>query len=194
VPPPVEGVSVDLLPIVGTVLVNGQPIALLVGRQLPFGAIIDATNGTVVLQSIKNGVLQQMQFAGGIFQVFQLPDGTTQLVLQGGDFSVCQSFKPPKVKAKAKTTKKKKTTRRASSAAVLSNAHTVRVLWGNGEGSFQTKGKYAAATVRGTIYEVADRCDGTFTKVERGIVSVHDDALNKDVTVNAGESYLAKAK
>src|SRR5262249_35281726 len=130
-----------------------------------------------------------------IFQIFQLPDGTTQLVLVGGDFSVCASFKPPKVTPKPKKPKgkssKKHTTRQL---AGTKQAQTVRALWGNGQGSFQTKGRYAAATVRGTIYYVADRCDGTFTRVERGIVSVHDDVLNKTVTVNAGESYLAKAK
>ena len=48
--------------------------------------------------------------------------------------------------------------------------------------------------MRGTIYYVADRCDGTITRVEQGIVAVHDDVLNKNVTVNAGQSYLAKAK
>jgi hypothetical protein len=194
-PPPVEGVSVDVLPLSGTVLVNGQPLQA--GQQIPLGSIIDATHGTVVLQSFKDGVLQQMQFSGAVFQVFQLPDGTTQLVLQGGDFTVCKAFKPPTLpKAKAKTAKAKtaKKTVRHTSSALAQTAPVVRALWGNGQGSFQTKGRYAAATVRGTVYYVADRCDGTITRVERGIVSVHDDVLNKDVTVNAGGSYLAKAK
>src|SRR5207249_601326 len=78
-PPPVEGVSVDVLPLSGTVLVNGHPLQA--GQQIPLGSVIDARNGTVVLQSVKDGVIQQMQFSGAIFQVFQLPDGTTQLVL-----------------------------------------------------------------------------------------------------------------
>jgi hypothetical protein len=198
VPGPVEDVAVDVEPLTGTVLVNGQPLQA--GLQIPLGSIVDTTKGTVVLFSVVNGVIQRMQFAGAVFQIFQLPDGTAQLVLVGGDFSVCASFKPPTVKAKPKKTSKaktstatttKKTTRQLSATR---QAATVRGLWGNGQGSFQTKGRYAAATVRGTIYYVADRCDGTITRVEQGIVAVHDDVLNKNVTVNAGQSYLAKAK
>jgi hypothetical protein len=174
-PPAVQGVSVDVFPFAGTVLVNGQPLR--VGQQIPLGSIIDARHGTVVLQSIVNGVVQSMQFAGGIFQVLQLPDGTIQLVLKGGDFSICKASK--------------KTTRHTASAA---NATTVRRLWGNGKGKFQTKGRYAAATVRGTIYLVADRCDGTFTRVREGTVSVQDFVLKKTVSITAPKSYLAKGK
>ena len=66
------------------------------------------------------------------------------------------------------------------------------MLWGNGHGSFQTKGRYAAATVRGTIYKVADRCDGTVTQVRQGVLSVLDLVRNKTVSVSAPDSYLAK--
>jgi hypothetical protein len=170
-PPPVQGQSVDVLPFLGIVLVNGQPLQ--VGQQIPLGAIIDATNGTVILTSIVNGVLQSAQFAGGIFQVLQLPDGTTQLVLVGGNFNICKATK---------------TTRLAE------NARTVRRLWGNGKGNFQTKGRYASATVRGTIWLVADRCDGTFVRVRSGIVSVQNFVTKKNVNVTAGHSYLAKPK
>src|SRR5206468_4722535 len=121
-PGPVQGVSVDVFPFKGTVLVNGQPLQ--VGQQIPLGSIIDARKGTVVLQSVVNGVIQSMQFAGGIFQVFQLADGTIQLVLEGGDFSVCKT--PPKPKKQA--------TQRHTSAVL--NAKSVRGLWGNGKGSF----------------------------------------------------------
>ena len=43
-------------------------------------------------------------------------------------------------------------------------------LWGNGKGKFRTSGKYSSATVRGTIWLVEDRCEGTLTKVTRGTV------------------------
>ena len=43
-------------------------------------------------------------------------------------------------------------------------------LWGSGKGKFRTNGKYSAATVRGTIWLVEDRCEGTLTKVPRGTV------------------------
>ena len=67
-------------------------------------------------------------------------------------------------------------------------------LWGNGKGKFRTNGKYSAATVRGTIWLVQDRCDGTLTKVRRGTVAVRDFKRKKTVTVKAGHSYLARAQ
>jgi CSLREA domain-containing protein len=180
-PGPVQGVSANVFPLVGTVLVNGQP--LVVGQQIPLGSTVDARNGTVLIRVVVNGVVQEMQFSGGIFQLLQLPNGTVQLVLTGGDFSICKATKS-----------KKNGVRVTGSASRADNARTVRMLWGNGKGSFQTKGRYAAATVRGTIYQVADRCDGTFTRVRQGTVSVQDLVLNKTVSVPAGRSYLAKAK
>jgi hypothetical protein len=66
-------------------------------------------------------------------------------------------------------------------------------LWGSGKGKFRTNGKYSAATVRGTIWLVEDRCEGTFTKVRRGTVRVRDFRRKKTVTVKAGHTYLARA-
>jgi len=67
----------------------------------------------------------------------------------------------------------------------------VRQLWGDGKGSFQKRGRYAAATVRGTHWLTADRCDGTLTRVVRGVASVADLPKHTTVTVRAGRSYLA---
>lgn len=69
---------------------------------------------------------------------------------------------------------------------------TIRQLWGDGKGHFQTRGLYAAATVRGTKWRVADRCDGTLTTVTRGVVAVRDFRRRKTVLVRAGQSYLAR--
>ena len=69
-----------------------------------------------------------------------------------------------------------------------------RKLWGSGKGKFRTSGKYSSATVRGTIWLVEDRCDGTLTKVTRGTVQVRDLRRKKTVTVRAGHSYLARAQ
>jgi ferric-dicitrate binding protein FerR (iron transport regulator) len=68
----------------------------------------------------------------------------------------------------------------------------IRKLRGNGRGRFRTRGRYSAATVRGTDWTVEDRCDGTLTRVKRGRVSVRDFRRRKTVTVRAGKSYLAK--
>jgi hypothetical protein len=41
---------------------------------------------------------------------------------------------------------------------------------------------------------VADRCDGTLTKVTEGAVAVRDRVRHKTVLVKAGHSYLARAR
>jgi ferric-dicitrate binding protein FerR (iron transport regulator) len=67
-------------------------------------------------------------------------------------------------------------------------------LWGSGKGKFRTSGKYASATVRGTIWLTQDECDGTLIRVKRGTVQVRDLTRHKTVTVKAGHSYLARAR
>jgi hypothetical protein len=62
------------------------------------------------------------------------------------------------------------------------------------KGKFRTIGRYASATVRGTAWQMIDRCDGTLTVVARGIVSVIDLRRHTTVLVGAGHSYLAKAR
>jgi PKD repeat protein len=179
-PPPVKGVSVDVLPFTGTVLVNGLP--LVAGQQIPFGATVDTTNGTVLIETISpTGSLDAAYFAGAVFKLVKTPAGLTELLLQGGNFNVCNvKSKRHSASAAAKPPKKKKTT-------------VVRSLWGNGHGQFVTQGKYAAATVRGTIWNTQDRCDGTFVQVQRGVVSVLDLVRHKTKSVTAGNSLLVPA-
>jgi hypothetical protein len=116
--------------------------------------------------------------AGGITAAFKLVrgrDGTTPVVelrLVKGDFSPCK--------------------RKKASASRAQNARTVRQLWGNGKGRFRTTGRYASATVRGTNWLTADRCDGTQVKVRTGVVAVLDIPHRRTVSVRAGGSYLAK--
>jgi len=38
-----------------------------------------------------------------------------------------------------------------------------------------------------------ERCDGTLTRVTRGVVSVRDERARRTVIVRAGSSYLARA-
>ena len=70
----------------------------------------------------------------------------------------------------------------------------VRALWGTGKGSFRTKGRYSSATVRGTLWYHADRCDGTYTQVNEGVVTVLDVARKKTLIVRAGHSVLVRPK
>ncbi len=157
----------------GTVLVNGRPFT---GGTIPYRSIVDVTNGRLLLRA-DTGTLT-VRGAGGISAVFVLLRGVdrkrsvVELRLTRGDFSVC-----PK--------------RKTSSARRIA-ATTVRQLWGDGKGAFRTRGRYSAATVRGTNWLTADRCDGTFTRVVRGVIQVSDLPLRRQVTVRAGRTYLAR--
>ena len=71
---------------------------------------------------------------------------------------------------------------------------TIRRLRGRAKGRYRTRGRRSAATVRGTKWTVADRCDGTLTKVKRGKVAVRDFRKKKTIVLRRGKSYLAKAR
>ena len=60
--------------------------------------------------------------------------------------------------------------------------------------SSRTKGRYSAATVLGTKWTVADRCDGTLTHDITDSVAVTDFVHHKTIVLHAGQSYLAKAR
>jgi hypothetical protein len=45
--------------------------------------------------------------------------------------------------------------------------------------------------VRGTIWKVVDRCDGTLTRVTEGAVSVRDRHTGRRTLVRAGERHFA---
>jgi hypothetical protein len=196
-PDPVAGVNFNVVPISGTVLVNG--VLLPDAKQIPFGATIDATNGIVSITTIgPNGLPQTAFFYGGVFQLLQGPGGVTNLLLVGGDFSVC-----PVVTAKAKPTSKTKSTAGRTLQGVLAaqakappknSKKVVRAIWGSGKGSFRTTGRFSSATVRGTLWYNADRCDGTYTKVNVGTVTVLDLPRNKILIVKAPSSVLVRPK
>ena len=64
-------------------------------------------------------------------------------------------------------------------------------LWGDGKGNFRTTGRNSAATVRGTKWLTQERCDGTLTRVVRGVVKVKNLRTGKVVTITGGHSYLS---
>jgi hypothetical protein len=70
----------------------------------------------------------------------------------------------------------------------------VRQLWGSGKGNFRTVGSYASATVRGTIWLTADRCDGSQVTVRQGVVQVRDLVRRTTVSVRAGHTYFARKR
>lgn len=133
------------------------------------------TRGTIVLTT-DTGTLK-LNGAGGISAVFKLLRGRdngnpiVELRLVKGDFAVCK---------------------RRTSGVHRSAATVVRQLWGDGKGSFRTRGRYSSATVRGTNWLTADRCDGTQTRVVRGVLQIADFPQRRQVIVRAGRSYLAR--
>ena len=69
----------------------------------------------------------------------------------------------------------------------------IRRLRARGRGRFRTRGRYSSATVRGTTWTIADRCDGTLTSVRSGTVAVRDFRRRRTIIVRAGKAYLARA-
>jgi hypothetical protein len=67
-----------------------------------------------------------------------------------------------------------------------------RRLFGRAHGRFRSRGRFSTATVRGTEWTMADRCDGTLTRVKKGTVRVRDLGRKRTVTLKSGQSYLAR--
>jgi hypothetical protein len=144
------------------------------------GSIIDARKGRVriTIENAKGG-LDTADFYEGIFKIVQLAKGSkfATLELYGGKFNGCP--RAPKVKLTAARKR-------------LSKTRSVRHLWGSGKGAFRTKGRFSAATIRGTTWLTDDRCNGTLTRVTQGAVSVRDFTKKKTVVVKAPKKYLAR--
>jgi CSLREA domain-containing protein len=176
-PKPVNGAKVVIAPKEGKVKIklpgSSKFVPLTEIKQVPVGAIIDATNGKVTLTSIDAaGNEQSAVFFGGVFKVVQR-SGNGLVVLK-----LLDTFSCPATASAGK--------------ASASAAHGSGKLWGSGHGNFRTEGNNGAATVRGTIWLVEDRCDETtFFRTRRGVVSVRDFAKGKTLSVPAGKTYVA---
>jgi len=179
-PPPIpeNGDSVVVAPKAGTVFVTvpgGKKVKLEAGQTIPVGSIVDATRGKVTLTSInKKGETQTAVFFGGIFLVQQ----------QEGSGLVVLKLRGPLKCGKGRGGNRLTGLERGGSKS--------RKLWGSGKGNFRTEGNNGSATVRGTIWLTEDRCDGTFFKVRRGVVTIRDFAANETFPLGKGKSYLAQ--
>lgn len=179
---PVPGVIVGVKEVSGKVMIREAGSTKFVDlngeTEIPVGSQVDTLHGTVRLTAaLGGGKSNTADFYQGVFTIFQKKAGGafTTLRLDGGSFKNCG---------------------RASSGALSVEAKSkrpVRRVWGSGKGRFTTRGRYSSATVRGTKWLTLDRCDGTLTKVLRGIVRVRDFRARKNVDVRAGRSYLARA-
>ena len=190
-PPPVEGRNVDVVRVSGTVLIRVPPSRKFVpldpaGVQLPVGAEVDTTKGRVriVAATAPTGlVTKTADFYGGIFKVTQPASGKGRVdVTLTGALGHCSKF-TSRSAGGAKTKKGK-----------AKPGPKSRFVWGDGHGQFRTVGQRGSAAVRGTKWQVQDRCDGsTLVTVARGIVAVADNVKHKTVLVKAGHSYLIRA-
>ncbi len=218
-PPPVLGKTVNVTPVSGVVYIELPPGATLASystaslspfspfaqgpqafealakgrafvplteaRQIPVGSILETTHGVVGITTATtaspNGKLQTGNFGAGSFKLLQnrKQKGLTDLdIIDNHSASqVCATVgKPGRGKAYA---------------AKLSSKTLGRVN-ASGHGHFAVRGQYSAATVRGTVWSVANRCEGTLTHVTRGVVSVRDFRRRKTITLFTGQSYLAR--
>ena len=181
-PAPVLAARGNLDPVSGQVrlrLPGSHRFVALTGlTQVPFGTVVDATNGTVsVTTADGGGGTQTMTFYLGEFMLTQNRNGRTVATLEGGDESICRA---PRGRRRA----------RASTA----KTHAVRKLWASGHGSFSTKGHYAAGAVLGTRWLTEDLCGATLIRVFTDEVAVTDFVRHRRVIVTAGHSYLARAR
>jgi Ca2+-binding RTX toxin-like protein len=159
-----------------------RSVALHERLRIPLGSAIDARHGMVRLRTAAAAAKikrrQDAMFFDGAFRIArkQGPNGRTDIGLMGGNFAACRSARPA-----------------GAAAHAAAAQRSVRRLWGNGRGRFRTRGRYSAATVRGTTWLTEDRCDGTLTRVKKGTVTVRDLVRNRTITIRAGHSYLARA-
>ena len=165
-----------MLPVSGTVRVKRRGscryVELKAGEQIPNGSSVDARDGRVTIVAAQSGTrVERADFFDGLFTVSQSRRLTTVTLTEelscarGGKASTSQKRKPK-----------------------------TRKLWGDGKGKFRTKGRYAAATVRGTRWLVQDGCDYTRVQVRQGSVSVRDSVRKRTVIVRKGKSYTARRR
>ena len=196
-PDPVLGRQINVAPVKGRVRIalprrRGRGAArasqkglrfvrLREARQIPVGSFLDTRKGTVRLQSARNrrGTRQTGTFNGGLFKSLQ----SRKRRLKGlTTLSLSSKFKSCVRRGKG-----------AQAQTALSRRR-LRRLRGSARGRFRTRGRYSAATVRGTKWGVIDRCDNTLTRVSSGRVAVRDFRRKKTIIVRAGKSYTARAK
>jgi hypothetical protein len=178
----VLGRAGNVAPVSGAVLVKLPGTKTFVTlsslQSIPFGTIIDARNGRVLVTTASShGGTQTGEFFEGEFVLTQGRNGLVTAVLADGNFAVCPTAKERAHRAVASTSHKR----------------VVRKLWANAHGSFSTKGNYAAGAVQGTEWLTEDRCDGTLIRVTRDKVAVSNLVNHHHVLVKPGHVYLAKA-
>jgi uncharacterized repeat protein (TIGR01451 family) len=184
-PSPRYGRTFNLFPVSGKVSyrlphhVTYQPLVDL--TSVPARTEINATHGTAGLVSARN------------------PANTRQTGrFTGTRFVVSYHRASPGTKHSRKTLLVTRlrlsaplTCARRHLADATAHGRDTRSLWGNGRGNFETHGRYAAATVRGTHWHTTDTCTTTTIYVRQGVVDVYDYLRRIHVFVTTGHKYTA---
>lgn len=187
-PAPVLGESENAAPVSGMVfvLVGGRLVPLTGATRIRSGTKIDALHGALALTAA-TGVKHRTQsgrFGGAVFKVTQAragqSRGLTTLTLISGAFKGAPSYATCKARGAS------------DPSAAAASSKTVQLLRASAHGKFRTTGRYSAATVRGTVWTIADRCDGTFVHDVTDSVAVTDFVRHRTIVLHAGQSYLAK--
>jgi hypothetical protein len=202
-PPHTLGNTFNISLVNGVVLIkiHGVFIPLTELQQIPKNTVINALHGTLSITTAVPGgsggahdaaakgkkkkkkvKTQSGTFGGAVFKLTQAHSGLATLALVENAFKGAPSYA---------TCKKPKA---ADATAAALSAKTLQLLHANAKGKFRTSGKYSAATVRGTKWTIADRCDGTLTHDIFHSVAVTDFVRHKTIILHAGQSYLAKPR
>jgi hypothetical protein len=164
-------------------------VRLTAATQIPIGSEINSLDGSLklVTATARKGTTQSGTFRGAIFKLTQTARGASKglatLSLVEGAFTGAPTYASCKGPGTATD----------MDAATASSSKVLQLLRASAHGKFRTRGRYSAATVLGTIWTVADRCDGTLTRDFTDRVSVTDFVRHKTIVLHAGQSYLAKA-
>jgi hypothetical protein len=201
VSPPVLGKSVVARPRLGTVLVrlpgasSFAPLESI--ANLPLGSELDVSDGSVVVffATSPTGKRAKAISTGGRFIVdqperYDLGQRPGELSLSGPLLG-CGASPRTQVRGQAAAA-------REPLAIAAAKARHGRRLKVRARGRIRTRGRYGAATVRGTRWTTVDRCDthprpGTLVVVSKGLVAVRSFALRRTVLVPAGARFLAPA-
>ena len=186
-PPPQRSESAVARPSRGKVRIRRKGAAgfedLDEATSIPFGSVVDARRGRVQVVTAVDaaGTTQTATFRSGMFELRQpsTGNGTVDVVMRGGSFA-------RRCRTRLAT---------ASRLPARDRKRVVRRLWASDRhGKFRMHGRNSVATVRGTRWQMADRCDGTLTRVYSGAVDVRDRRTGRTVRVRAGQSHLSRIR
>jgi IPT/TIG domain len=188
-PPPVLGQTENAEPVSGIVFIklpSGAYVPLTGATQIRTGTQIDSLHGSLqLIASVGKQKKEHGIFGGAVFKLTQAGSGIlkgfTTLTIVESAFKGAPSYFLC-------------TTHKAADATIAkASSRTLQLLHASAHGKFTTKGRYSAATVLGTKWTIADRCDGTLVHDITDSVKVNDFVHHKTVILHAGQSYLALA-